>query len=145
MKTNFNHNSSSLLDGMGFSEEQANNLEKRVNVIANKTVHEQLAQTKVAEILAEELSEIELLYMATIGMREMIVGRLDKMSSKSRGRKTISSSSIPQLDELDAEALEDLSNQGMIDIGDGVSFKIVKASSEQGRKLMDLLDPDGEL
>jgi len=78
-------------------------------------------------------------------MREMIVGRLDKMSSKSRGRKTISSSSIPQLDELDAEALEDLSNQGMIDIGDGVSFKIVKASSEQGRKLMDLLDPDGEL
>lgn len=135
MKTNYNHDSDSLLEGMGFNPAEADDLQDRINIIANKVVKKQLPQTKVAEMLAEQCTEKELIFLAATGVREIILSHMKKRSDDIP-------SEIAQIKDLDEDALEELSQQGIINVGGGSFFKIIKASSKEGKKLMDLLDPD---
>lgn len=139
MKTNFDHNSSSLIKGMGFTEKDMQEHADRLNKIATEVVHKQLAQTQLAEMLADKLSYNELLLLATISVADKIQGELKSLSTKLSGDLEDLESQIKQIKDLDEDALAELSEQGEFPIGKGLSMKVVAFDSEEGKKLQEML------
>lgn len=133
MKIEFDHSAKTFSDGIGFSKKEIEDLTDKLNLIANLIPRKQLSQTQIAEMLAKELSYKELLYVATTGLRDTVISKLEQIDSLMKQHK------IPQLGELDDKALNELSEQGIIDLGAGVSIKVVKASSEEGQKFKEML------